>query len=381
MSETPSPRPRLRARGARSTRPPEPVSEAGGDASSINPTARYVLIGLAVLSVALMATIIYPFASALLFAAVLAGALHPWQERLSARFKGRRQLAAALLTLAVLVLLVVPVATVTVSLGRQVVEGIGFVRDALREGGLPALVEKLPPSLRGLGDRVLAQLPHGQEQIQELAGNQTGRAAAAVGGILRATSSILFQIAMMLVGLFFLLVDGPTLVAWIGRITPLGRERTLEVLSDFRNVSVAVLVSSVATAGVQSVVAFVGYLIARVPQPLFFAAVTFVIAFIPALGATSVTLLVSLLLLASGHTKAAIFLAAWGIFLVGFSDNIVKPLLMRGRMEVHGAVIFFALLGGLAAFGPVGLIAGPLVLAFFLAVVRMCQRDLGTAPS
>jgi predicted PurR-regulated permease PerM len=137
----------------------------------------------------------------------------------------------------------------------------------------------------------------------------------------------------------------------------------------------------VATAGVQAIVAFVGYLITGVPQPLFFAAVTFVIAFIPALGATSVTLLVSALLFVSGHSHAALFLAAWGLFVVGFSDNVVKPLLMRGRMEVHGAVIFFALLGGLAVFGPVGLVAGPLILSFFLAVVRMCQRDLGTAPS
>ena len=62
--------------------------------------------------------------------------------------------------------------------------------------------------------------------------------------------------------------------------------------------------------------------------------------------------------------------------MVGFTDNVVKPLLMRGRMEVHGAVIFFALLGGLAMFGPVGLIAGPLILSFFLAVVRMCRHEV-----
>jgi predicted PurR-regulated permease PerM len=59
---------------------------------------------------------------------------------------------------------------------------------------------------------------------------------------------------------------------------------------------------------------------------------------------------------------------------VGFVDNLVKPLLMKGRMEVHGALIFFALVGGLAAFGPVGLVAGPLVLSFFLAVVRLCRH-------
>ena len=65
-----------------------------------------------------------------------------------------------------------------------------------------------------------------------------------------------------------------------------------------------------------------------------------------------------------------IFLVAWGILVVGLIDNVVKPLFIKGGVEMHGAVVFFALLGGLAAFGPVGLVAGPLVVAFFVAVSR-----------
>jgi predicted PurR-regulated permease PerM len=346
--------------------------------SGLSRAGRIILISLVVLSLALLCLVIYPFASALLFAAVLAGAFQPWLEKLARRFGGRRQAAAALLTVAVTLLLVLPLAALTVIMGKQVVEGVAYVRDTLQHGGVPALVEKLPPSLRGLGQKVMGQLPHTQEEIGELAGNQTGRAAAAVGGILRATSTVLLQTALMLVAFFFFLVDGPKLVDWVGGATPLGVERTHEILGDFRNVSVAVLVSSVATAGVQSAVALLGYLFVRVPQPLFFTAATFVVAFIPAVGATSVTVVVSLLLFAAGRTSAAIFLLAWGLLVVGFVDNLVKPLLMRGRMEVHGAVIFFALLGGLAAFGPVGLVAGPLILAFFLAIVRICHRDLAT---
>jgi predicted PurR-regulated permease PerM len=76
-----------------------------------------------------------------------------------------------------------------------------------------------------------------------------------------------------------------------------------------------------------------------------------------------------------GHPVSALFLVLWGILAVGLIDNIVKPYLIRGGIELHGAVVFFALLGGLAYFGPVGLIAGPLVVSFFLAVVRMWDRD------
>jgi predicted PurR-regulated permease PerM len=350
-----------------------PTSRAG-----TNRTSRYILIGLVLLSLALLALVVYPFASALLFAAVLAGAFHPWMERLSTRWGGRRQTTAVVLSTAVALLLVLPVAALTVSVGRQVVEGVGYVRDTLRTGGLPALVAKVPAPMRSTAEKALSHLlPEGQgeQEIEELAAAQTTRATAAVGGIIKTTSNILLQVALMLVAFFLLLVDGPQLVGWLAEVVPLKPGQTREILRDFRNTSVAVLVSSVATAGVQTVVAVIGYLLFGVPQPVFFAAVTFVVAFIPAVGATVVALLCALLLLMTGHAPQALGLALWGAILVGFSDNIVKPMLMRGRMEVHGGLIFFALLGGMTTFGPVGLVAGPLILSFFLAVVRMCRHD------
>ena len=346
-----------------------------------NRTSRYILIGLVVLSLGLLGLVIWPFASALVFAAVLAGAFHPWLERLSARWGGRRQTAAVVLSVGVALLLVLPVAALTVSVGRQVVAGVGYVQETLRTGGLPALVAKVPAPLRPAADRALGHLMpqgQGQAQIEELAAAQTGRATAAVGGIIKTTSNILLQVALMLVAFFLLLVDGPKLVDWLGEVIPLKPGQTREILRDFRNTSVAVLVSSIATAGVQTVVAVIGYLLFGVPQPVFFAAVTFVVAFIPAVGATAVTLALAGLLFMTGHPTQALLLGLWGAILVGFSDNIVKPLLMRGRMEVHGGLIFFALLGGMATFGPVGLVAGPLVLSFFLAVVRMCRHETET---
>jgi len=339
--------------------------------------ARAVLIGLSLVSLALLATIIYPFASALLFAAVLAGSFTAWVDRLAARLGGRRPLAAGLITAAVALLIVLPTALLALILGKEAVAAVAYVRETFQQGGLPALLDDLPASLRGLADEVRRYLPETGEQIQDLAAAPT-RAAAAMGGVLIATSQVLLQISLMLVALYFLLVDGPQLVDWLGDVAPIGNVRTRELLSDFRNVSEAVLFSSLATAGVQSLVALAGFLIVGVPQPFFFALATFIMAFVPVLGAASVTVVLSVMLYLTGHLGPALAmaLALWGIVGVGLADNVVKPLLMKGRMEIHGAVIFFALVGGLAAFGPVGLAAGPLIVSFFLAIVRMCQRDL-----
>ena len=111
------------------------------------------------------------------------------------------------------------------------------------------------------------------------------------------------------------------------------------------------------------------------PQPLFFAGATFLVAFIPAVGAASVCLVAAGLLYVTGHPYMALFLALWGFLVVGLVDNIVKPYLVKSGMEMHGAVVFFSLIGGIAAFGMIGLLAGPLAMAMLLALLRMYHRD------
>jgi predicted PurR-regulated permease PerM len=336
---------------------------------------RATLIVLVVLSIVLLATVIYPFASALFVGAVLAAALTPWTDSVTARLRGRRQLAAGIMTLATLLLLVVPIAAVALSLGKEAVAAIGYIKETLSSEGVTGLINDLPAPLRTLVEKVLEQIPGGEERIQELTNRQGGRAAAAIGGVLGATTEAIVQVVMMLIALFFLLIDGRALVDWLEEVAPLKRGHMSELMSEFRKVTVTVLVSTVATAGIQALVALVGYLIAGVPHALFFTFVTFVMAFVPAVGAGGAGLAAAAIVFFRGHAGRAAFLAAWALLAVGLADNVVKPYLIRGGVSIHGAVVFFALLGGLAAFGPIGLLLGPLIIAFFLSVVRIVRRE------
>jgi len=337
--------------------------------------ARWTLLVLTIIALALLALIVQPFAAALFIAAVIAGAISPWYERLAARLRDRRQVAAGLTTAAILLVVVLPLASISVVLANEISAGATYVRTTLRSEGVQGLVNDLPRPLRALAEKVVAQLPQGQGDLQDVAQQQGGRAAAAVGGVLKTTWGVIIQLVMMMIAFFFFLVDGPQLVDWFEDVMPLGRGQTRRLLGEFRRVSVAVIVSSVATAAIQAAVALVGYLIARVPNPFFFGIVTLIVALVPAVGAGSVVLASAAIMYLGGHTYAAIFLVLWGVLAVGLIDNVVKPYLIRGGIELHGAVVFFALLGGLAYFGPVGLIAGPLVVSFFLAVIRMWDRD------
>jgi len=336
-------------------------------------TARGVLVFLAASAAILLWLIVWPFWKAIFLAAVLAAALHPLYDRLSERLGGRRQTTAWLMTTAVVLILVVPTFFLTFAVAREVVNGAKYVRETMRSEGVAGLVNDLPPPVRSMARRVLDQIP--QEEEEQISGLQGTQAARAVGGVLYATSSALIQAGMMLIAFFFLLTDGPRLVSWIADNAPLPASHTRGLLTEFRQVSVSVMVSSAATAAVQALAALVGYLIAGAPHALFFTLVTFLMAFVPAIGGGGTCVAVALLVFLGGKPGAALFLAAWGVIVVGLSDNALKPLLMRNEVRLHGALIFFALLGGLTYFGGVGLVAGPLILVFFLAVVKMCRQQ------
>jgi predicted PurR-regulated permease PerM len=186
---------------------------------------------------------------------------------------------------------------------------------------------------------------------------------------------------MMVVALFALLLDGDRLVAWIDRLSPLRKGQTRELLLEFKKTAYSVVVSQVITALVQAAAALVGYLIARVPHALFFTGVTLLGAFIPLVGAGSITLVAALLLYLTGHPHAALFLAVWAVLVVSLVDNLIKPVLMRAGMQMRGVLVFFALIGGAATFGPVGLLLGPLAVALFLALLRIYERDFRADPS
>lgn len=344
------------------------------------PAARGALFVLLLGSAILIAAAAWPIATALLLAAVFAAALWPVQQLGARWFRGRRSLSALVLVVAVVIVVGGPLTALSTVAIQRGAAAVRFGSRTLQGEGVAGLVERLPDSLGRIVRNAiegLAPLDDGEldARVQEQVSQQGGTAAVAVGSAISATGSFVFQALMTIIALFCLLNDGDRLVAWLDDVSPLEPGRTLELLREVRRVSSAVILSSLVTAGVQSVAALAGYLMAGVPYPFFVAGVTFIVAFVPAVGAGSVALAVAAILWASGHAYAALFLAAWALVVVSLIDNLLRPYLIKGDTAMHGAVVFFALIGGIGAFGAVGLLIGPLAVAVFLATLNIYRRD------
>lgn len=343
--------------------------------------ARRLLTGLMLLAAALMLLVVWPFRTPLFLAAVLAAAFQPLLVRAERRLHGRRRTAGALLTLLVLLVIVLPLGAVAGFLAEQVVSGLAFLRDALGIHSVHDLQSgALPPWAALRLDHLLAMVHLTPARLHEGVARAAATAEAAAPAALAESWRALFHTVVMLIAFYFLLLDGRSLIRWLRTVSPFEAEQTQELIDEFRRVASATLVGTALTALIQGVAAGIGFIIVGLPHPAFFGLLTGLAAFIPAVGTTLVWVPAVVLLALSGHPVGAAVLAAWCLVIVVGAEHVAKPFFLRGQMEMHTGLVFLGLLGGLEVFGLVGIIAGPLVVAFFISLLRLYARDFVAHP-
>src|SRR5688572_21768021 len=214
-------------------------------------------IGL-VAALVLLGAVLLPIWQPLLFAAILGSVLWPLQKRLQAHLWSRRYLAASVVTVGVVVLILTPLTIIGIIAVRQAIETTGWIRGAFTRGGVPELLRPLPDNieqwLAGVFDKVPANI-----KVLPPAGEAGRWFATQFQSVLTTVSAFAFDLAMMLIALFFVLADGPDLIDWLKRVSPLGSSRTQELLKEFRTVSRSVIGANFVTGLLQAGVATGGY--------------------------------------------------------------------------------------------------------------------------
>jgi predicted PurR-regulated permease PerM len=348
--------------------------------------SRRFFVTLLVASSLLLVVVMRPVVAALFLAVLLSAVLGPFQRRLSTLLRQSPRLSAGIMVLMLVALVAGPVGGFAAYVANESTAGLGFVADTVRSEEVTALVERLPTPARSLVRDGIGRLnaaagqkaSHNARILEKQVLAEVTNARDLLG-MVTATGTFLFHAMLMLIALFFLLVEGPSFVRWLDAVSPLREGQTHELLAQLKAVSYALVVSSLITAAIQTAAALIGYALAGVPYPVFFTAATFFVAFIPAIGATAVVQAAAVVLLVNSHPYAALFLSLWGFLVVGLVDNVAKPLLMKRGMHMHPAIVFFALLGGLGAFGMIGLLIGPLTVSLFVTLLAMYKRDF-TSP-
>lgn len=331
---------------------------------------RGFIIVLALLMSWIFLWMIRDYLAALFLAAVLTLFLQSPQDWLSARLGGRKGLAAGLLVAGSVLAFVIPASILLGVVAEQAIEVTAMVTPwvqeqvtLIRESGLDSLPAWLP-----FRDEIIQY----QAAITAHIGNLAGSLGRLLVSSLRAgTGSILIAAlnAFILVyALFFFLMSGRETGRQAVALIPMVREDR-ELLAQ-RAISTirATVRGSFLIALVQGSLTGIGLFVAGVPGAIFWAAVATLLSIIPMIGPPLIWGPSAIWLIASGHPVAGIALAVWGAVVVSTSDNILRPMLVGKDAKMSDLMVLISTLGGLAMFGAVGIILGPVIAALFTSV-------------
>jgi predicted PurR-regulated permease PerM len=208
---------------------------------------------------------------------------------------------------------------------------------------------------------------------------------------------LLFGLIVMVLALYYFLADGPRMLASLMKLSPLDDEYERELLDKFANVSRAVVVASLASAVAQGVLAGIGYYFAlNEGAPIFLLMMlSMVLAIVPFLGAAAIWVPTAIWIYlyqpvlengqpvldaagkaVEGDAFTAIGLAIYGTLVVSAIDNVIKPLILHGQSNLHPLVALISILGGVQTLGPIGILVGPMLVAFVQALLNMVNKEL-----
>jgi predicted PurR-regulated permease PerM len=336
---------------------------------------------LAVLMLAAALRILWPFLSAIAIGGVLVTLTHGLYERLRRRLGGRAHLAATLMLVGITFLLVVPAFLLALLLVAQA----NALITNLQSGEAARILASfdLAASLRFLTryfptfdpaalsiDRIVLPI------LQQAPGWVARHGGALAGGI----AGGILGFFLVLLSAWYFYVEGRTLLGELAGLSPLPSRYDRQFAAKLRDVIEATFRGQVVTSLAQGIATAVGLLIAGVPGALLWGAVAALLSLLPVIGAAVVWVpaTIYLTILASLGERSygwPIFLAVWGVVVISSIDNVVRPWAMKGKAQLPPIPLLFAVIGGLNAFGFVGLVIGPLVFSLLKTVIDIYKES------
>ncbi len=216
-----------------------------------------------------------------------------------------------------------------------------------------------------------------QQTLREVLENTKGLLFSIGGRTTAMVGRLIVGLVIMVVAMFFFLSDGPGMIDTLMRLSPLDDRYEHELLADFANVSRAVVVATLVSAAVQGLLAGIGYYLAGFQSVVLLMLLTGLLAMVPFVGAAAVWApAVVWLYFIDERAGAAIMLAIYGAAVVSSIDNVIKPLVLHGKSRLHPLLALLSVLGGVNALGPIGILVGPMTVAFLQTLLNILHREL-----
>ena len=336
----------------------------------------FCLIGLLFLLLYGVYLIVLPFSKPILWAILLTLSFQPVFRLIQTRI--RNPSGSALLTILLMVLLVLgPLAYLGIkgaNEGRELYYQLEA--QSQQEGGWTNLYNHLVEGpVEWVAKKTGVAAPDLRVMLLSRIKAMSTASISWASSLFSNIASTIGTVLLVLFIMFFLFRSGSDFYRLLITYVPLGHDRTNELLNLMANAIVANLYGLVAVAGLQGILVGVGFAIASLPSPIIWGAMASFASLIPLVGTALVWVPGVITLVVAGSYGKAVFLLIWSAVLVGMVDNVIRPLLLKKGVELNTLMIFFALMGGVQAFGVLGLFAGPVIFSVTQAVFRILYEE------
>ncbi|MBI4526284.1 MAG: AI-2E family transporter [Deltaproteobacteria bacterium] len=341
-------------------------------------TIFFFVLLLALLVLAFL--IISPFIKALAWAAILAVIVYPGYAWLLKILRGKASLAALAVTVLISLVIVFPALKLVGFLSQEATELIQMLPSLLNGSTMEGWRQNpwVGEILRAWDSASieLAALNISLRQIVLQGAQVSSRFLLAhVKDIAQNVFFFGVNLLITLMTLFFFLRDGKDFCYRLQRLLPMDPEHQERLFKNIIDTLQAVIHGSLIVAAVQGILAGFAYYFLGIPFAILWGVATAFAALIPVGGSTLVTLPASLYLFFQGSYLRGVILLIWSVGIVASIDNILRPLLIGNRIRLSVLFLFFSILGGLALFGALGVILGPVVFALLAAVLELYTQE------
>jgi predicted PurR-regulated permease PerM len=336
------------------------------------------LSALVVLVLGLAVVITWHFLKPFAFAVILAVVFYPFHEKIRRSIKASRGWHALLSTVTVILVFGVPAFLLATIAANEAFSAAHYLsRRAAEEGGFTLFVTSLLSTpLHFIGHWVdLSKYDlHTiiSSNAQKVSVGMVGFGAAVLGNLARFTIDSLITFVI----LFFLFREGKDWAYRTGRIMPLSEEQVAKLYQNISDTIIANVYGILTVGAAQGLLTGIALRIVGIPSSLLLGLAAGFASIIPVIGCALVWAPAAIYLFVQGAIWKAVFLLAWGTLVVSSIDNILRPLVVGNRVELHPMILVFFILGGVEAFGFIGLFLGPVVASVLAAVFVMLREEL-----
>jgi predicted PurR-regulated permease PerM len=331
------------------------------------------------LSLFLALLILRPFLHTIVLSALLASIFFPLQLYLVKLYKGRKNIAALTVVATIVLLVIIPLFFFVSALVAQGVESINHINEWISAGNLqkllkhPTIVDYTAWIRQHLDSYGFSKLNLQEYLLQ--GSKRVGQFLLGHGvGFVKDMADMVFHFFVMIFLSFYLIRDGQDMIGGIKDLSPLREDQENRIINQIRSVTRSALLANFLVAVCQGAAGGVGLAIVGIPA-LFWGTIIGISSLIPLIGTAIVWIPTIGYLMLAGRWKTGIFIFLWALFFVGTVDNFLRPFLMRGKEQMSPFYLFLAIIGGVSYFGFVGIIYGPLILAFAAVMLYIYKAD------